>query len=185
MSFVISFAHVLKLWRKRCQPQVKRTPAGRATIVTKGDSVPEDWSPRYNIAPTQPVAVIRQNPKEPIRHSSLMRWGLIPAWSKDSSAAASMINARSETASARPAFRDALKSRRCLIPADGFYEWMRTGKTKQPHCFVINVRRVARIRRIMGSLERPERTVGQVLFDPDHDSKCRDRSGTRPNASDP
>jgi putative SOS response-associated peptidase YedK len=98
----------------------------------------EDWSPRWNIAPTQPIPVIRQNPKEPIRELSLMRWGLIPSWAKDASVAAKMINARSETASTKPAFRDALKSRRCLIPADGFYEWMRTGKTKQPYCFEIN-----------------------------------------------
>ena len=67
-----------------------------------------------------------------------MRWGLIPSWSKDSSAAASMINARAETAGTKPAFRDALKSRRCLIPADGFYEWVRTGKAKQPFCFEVN-----------------------------------------------
>jgi putative SOS response-associated peptidase YedK len=97
-----------------------------------------DWSPRYNIAPTQPVPVIRQNPKEPIRELSLMRWGLIPSWAKNSSAAAQMINARSETASTKPAFRDALKARRCLIPADAFYEWSRTGKTKQPYCFEVN-----------------------------------------------
>jgi putative SOS response-associated peptidase YedK len=67
-----------------------------------------------------------------------MRWGLIPSWSKDPSSAAKMINARSETAGTKPAFRDALKSRRCLIPADGFYEWVRTGKTKQPYCFEVN-----------------------------------------------
>jgi putative SOS response-associated peptidase YedK len=98
----------------------------------------EDWSPRYNIAPTQPVPVIRQNPKEPVRELSLMRWGLIPSWAPNPSVAASMINARSETAATKPAFRDALKSRRCLIPADGFYEWMRTGKAKQPYCFEVN-----------------------------------------------
>jgi putative SOS response-associated peptidase YedK len=97
----------------------------------------EDWAPRYNVAPTQSVPVIRQHPKEPIRELSLLRWGLIPSWSKDSSGAARMINARAETASTKPAFRDALKSRRCLIPADGFYEWMRTGKTKQPYCFEV------------------------------------------------
>jgi putative SOS response-associated peptidase YedK len=97
-----------------------------------------DWTPRYNIAPTQPVPVIRQHPKEPVRQLSLMKWGLIPSWSKDSSGAARMINARSETASTKPAFRDALKSRRCLIPADGFYEWKRDGKTKQPFCFEVN-----------------------------------------------
>jgi len=98
----------------------------------------EDWNPRYNIAPTQPIPVIRQHPKEHTRELSLMRWGLIPSWAKDSSGASRMINARSETASTKPAFRDALKSRRCLIPADGFYEWSRTGKTKQPFCFEVN-----------------------------------------------
>jgi putative SOS response-associated peptidase YedK len=82
--------------------------------------------------------VIRQNPKEPVRELALMRWGLIPSWAKDSSVAASMINARAETASTKPAFRDAMKSRRCLIPADGFYEWMRTGKAKQPYCFEVH-----------------------------------------------
>ena len=82
----------------------------------------EDWSPRYNLAPTQPVAVIRQNPKEPVRELSLMRWGLIPSWAKDPSVAAGVINARSETAATKPAFRDAMKSRRWVIPADGFYE---------------------------------------------------------------
>lgn len=90
----------------------------------------EDWNPRYNIAPTQPVPVIRQHPKEPRRVFSLMRWGLIPSWAKDASGAARMINARSETAHLLPAFRDAMKSRRCLIPADGFYEWARNRESQ-------------------------------------------------------
>jgi putative SOS response-associated peptidase YedK len=98
----------------------------------------EDWTPRFNIAPTQSVPVIRQNLKEPVRELSSMRWGLIPTWAKDSSVAASLINARSETAATKPAFRDALKSRRCLIPADGFYEWSGAGKAKQPYCFEVN-----------------------------------------------
>jgi putative SOS response-associated peptidase YedK len=80
-----------------------------------------DWPPRYNVAPTQPVPVIRQNPKEPVRQLSLLRWGLIPSWAKGMSGAAMMINARSETASTKPAFSDSLINRRCLIPADGFY----------------------------------------------------------------
>jgi putative SOS response-associated peptidase YedK len=94
----------------------------------------EDWTPRYNVAPTQLVPVIRQNPKEPVRELSLVRWGLIPSWA----IAAKMINARSETAAVKPAFRDALKSCRCLIPADGFYEWQKTGRAKQPYCFEVN-----------------------------------------------
>jgi putative SOS response-associated peptidase YedK len=97
-----------------------------------------NWNPRYNIAPTQPVPVIRQNPKEPVRQLSLMKWGLIPSWAPNPSVAAKMINARSETASTKLAFRDALKFRRCVIPADGFYEWSRTGKAKQPYCFEVN-----------------------------------------------
>jgi putative SOS response-associated peptidase YedK len=96
-----------------------------------------DWEPRYNIAPTQPVPVVRQHPKEPVRQLSVMKWGLIPHWAKDASGAASAINARSETAATKPAFRDPIKFRRCLIPADGFYEWSRTGKVKQPYCFEV------------------------------------------------
>jgi putative SOS response-associated peptidase YedK len=103
------------------------------------DSAPweDDWNPRYNIAPTQPVPVVRQHPKEPVRQISLMCWGLIPSWAKDPSGAARMINARSETAATKPAFRDPLRYRRCLIPADGFYEWQRTSTSKQPFCFEV------------------------------------------------
>jgi putative SOS response-associated peptidase YedK len=98
----------------------------------------DDWSSRYNIAPTQPVPVIRQHPKEAVRQISSMRWGLVPSWAKSPSGAAGMINARSETAAAKPAFRDPLKFRRCLIPADAFYEWKRIGTSKQPYCFELN-----------------------------------------------
>jgi putative SOS response-associated peptidase YedK len=98
----------------------------------------DDWSPRFNIAPTQPIPVIRQHPKEPVRQISTMRWGLVPSWAKDTSGAARMINARSETAATKPAFRDPLRYRRCLIPADAFYEWKKTPPSKQPYCFEVN-----------------------------------------------
>jgi putative SOS response-associated peptidase YedK len=98
----------------------------------------DDWAPRYNVAPTQSVPTIRQHPTEPRRELSLVRWGLIPSWAKDASGAARMINARSETAATTSAFRDALTKRRCLIPADGFYEWKKSGKLKQPYCFEVN-----------------------------------------------
>jgi len=98
----------------------------------------DDWEPRYNIAPTQPVPVIRQHPKEPTRQVSLMKWGLIPNWAKDPSIATGTINAKSETAAEKPAFRDPLKFRRCLIPADGFCEWKKSGSSKQPFCFEVN-----------------------------------------------
>src|ERR1700758_5057494 len=98
----------------------------------------DDWSPRFNIAPMQPVPVIRQHPKEPDRQISTMRWGLIPNWAKDASGAARTINARSETAATKPAFCDPLRYRRCLIPADAFYEWKRTATSKLPYCFEVN-----------------------------------------------
>jgi putative SOS response-associated peptidase YedK len=98
----------------------------------------DDWNPRFNVAPTQQIPVVRQHPKEPRRDLSLMRWGLIPSWAKDTSGAARMINARSETVSTKPAFRDPVRFRRCLIPADAFYEWKRTATSKQPYCFEVN-----------------------------------------------
>lgn len=98
----------------------------------------EDWTPRYNIAPTQPVPVIRQSPKGPVRDLSLMKWGLIPHWAKTPSIATNAINAKSETAVTKPAFHDPLRLRRCLIPADGFYEWAKTANGKQPYCFEVN-----------------------------------------------
>jgi putative SOS response-associated peptidase YedK len=85
-------------------------------------------------APWQQVAIIRQHPAEPRRVFSRARWGLIPYWAKDSSFGLKTINAMSETAAEKPAFRDALRFRRCLIPADGFYEWKRVGaREKQPY----------------------------------------------------
>lgn len=95
-----------------------------------------DWSPRYNIAPTQQVAVVRRDAGTPRRSFSLLRWGLIPSWAKDASIADGTINAMSETAAQKPAFRDALRSRRCLLPADGFYEWKKLGpRARQPYNF--------------------------------------------------
>src|SRR5512146_261573 len=94
-----------------------------------------EWTPRYNIAPTQPVATVRQDRKEPRRKFALMRWGLIPFWAKDASIGARTINAVSETAAEKPAFREAMQRGRCLIPADGFYEWKKLDrKSKQPYC---------------------------------------------------
>jgi putative SOS response-associated peptidase YedK len=89
------------------------------------------WPPRYNITPSQPVAVIRQ--ESGARVWSALLWGLIPSWSKDAGMGARMINARAETVAQKPSFRGAFRHRRCLIPADGFYEWKKAGgKTKQP-----------------------------------------------------
>ncbi|MBI3943310.1 MAG: SOS response-associated peptidase [Chloroflexi bacterium] len=91
-----------------------------------------DLGPRYNIAPTQPVAVVRLAKESGARFLSEVRWGLIPAWAKDPAIGQKMINARAETAAEKPAFRGAFKYRRCLVVADGFYEWQKTGSSKQP-----------------------------------------------------
>lgn len=87
--------------------------------------------PRYNIAPTQPVAAIRLDTNGQ-REFTFFHWGLIPSWSKDPTVGSRMINARSETVTEKPSFRTAFKRRRCLIPADGFYEWQKLGSGKQP-----------------------------------------------------
>ena len=108
-----------------------RTPARDLVEIFELLREPE-LSPRYNIAPTQRVAVVRQDGKN--RELSLMRWGLVPSWSKDPKAGPPLINARAETVATKPSFRTAFKRRRCLIPADGFYEWQKTdSKTKIPH----------------------------------------------------
>jgi putative SOS response-associated peptidase YedK len=90
-----------------------------------------NFPPRYNIAPTQPIPVVRLEQGE--RHFALVRWGLIPSWVKDPKQFALLINARLEGLVEKPSFRAAMKRRRCLIPADGFYEWKKEGKTKQPY----------------------------------------------------
>lgn len=83
-----------------------------------------DFAPRFNVAPTQDVLAIREAPGEGRRLSALY-WGLVPFWAKEKSIGSRMINARAETAAEKPAFRTALRRRRCIVPADGFYEWLR------------------------------------------------------------
>lgn len=103
--------------------------------------VGEDFTyvPRYNIAPSQPVLAVLSDGKR--RRGGYLRWGLIPPWAKDPSIGHRMINARLETAAEKPAFREALRRKRCLIPADGFYEWKRTASGKVPVRCVLRSRR--------------------------------------------
>jgi putative SOS response-associated peptidase YedK len=109
---------------------------------------PMDFAPRYNVAPTQDVPVVRLN-HEGKRAIAKMRWGLVPFWAKDVRIGAKMINARAETIATQSAFREAFKARRCLVLADGFYEWNTTvkvpkGGTKQPYRVVIGDEQRAR-----------------------------------------
>ena len=99
---------------------------------TFGVQAPPDISPRYNIAPTQQVWIIREAATGG-RHLSSVRWGLVPHWAKDLSIGSRMINARCETVHEKPAFRQAIHSRRCIVPASGFFEWAATPTGKIPH----------------------------------------------------
>lgn len=91
-----------------------------------------DFAPRYNIPPGTDIPVIRQSP-EGKRVLHLLRWGLVPHWAKDPSIGNKLSNARGESVAEKPSFRDAFRRRRCLIPADGFYEWKTEDKVKQPY----------------------------------------------------
>jgi putative SOS response-associated peptidase YedK len=90
-----------------------------------------NFPPRYNVAPTQPVPIVRMI--EGKRHFALVRWGFIPSWVKDPRSFSLLINARGESLSDKPAFRAAMRYRRCLFPADGFYDWRRVGTRASPH----------------------------------------------------
>lgn len=106
------------------------TPTGDlVNIFEVTDGLP--LQPRYNIAPTQDVAVIRVTDHQ--RQLALLRWGLVPRWAKDNAIGYRTFNARSETVHEKPSFKAAFKSRRCLIPASGFYEWDKLGKARQPY----------------------------------------------------
>ena len=93
------------------------------------DGTDFEHSPRYNVAPTQSVLTVTNRGE---RRAECMRWGLIPSWAKDPSIGNRMINARGETVAQKPSFRNALQRRRCLVLADGFYEWQKVGKGKRP-----------------------------------------------------
>ncbi|MCU0290522.1 MAG: SOS response-associated peptidase [Thermoanaerobaculaceae bacterium] len=114
---------------------------GRFTLASPGNIVAEVFgldeeplvSPRFNIAPTQDVTVVRTPAGR--RQAGTLQWGLVPSWAKDEAIGSKLINARAETVAEKPAFRAALRARRCLVLADGFYEWQPAGGRKQPWYF--------------------------------------------------
>lgn len=112
---------------------------GRFTIVTDPDKlmqrfhfegVPFEWQARYNIAPGQAIPAIIEDRGQ--RRIGQLRWGLVPSWAKDEKIGYRMINARAETLTEKPLFKNLFARKRCIIPADGFYEWKHIGKAKQP-----------------------------------------------------
>jgi putative SOS response-associated peptidase YedK len=112
-----------------CGRYVIKSPSAKLKVKFRLDDVPL-FEPRYNVAPTQTVPAVRAD--DDLRHLTMLRWGLIPSWAKDAKIGYRLINARSETVATKPSFRSAFKKRRCLIAADGFYEWKKLDKGKQP-----------------------------------------------------
>jgi len=122
---------------------------GRYSLKTPAETLAEHFrlaqapavSPRFNIAPSQPIAIVRIHAPQGDRECVQVRWGLLPSWAKDPAMGDRLINARAETVAEKPAFREALARSRCLVPADGYYEWQRQdgkGQRKQP--FYIRLR---------------------------------------------
>ncbi len=117
---------------------------GRYTLSTPGDELASvfdlsegvELEARFNIAPTQQAPIVRLSDGQ--RWLELCRWGLVPYWADDPSIGTRMINARSETAHQKPAYREAFQRKRCLVPADGFYEWKKVGRHKQPYYFSLS-----------------------------------------------
>jgi len=117
---------------------------GRYTITAPVDALRRlfqfknlpNLAPRWNVAPTQPAPVVRETPAG--RELKMLRWGLIPAWAKDASIGARCINARADTVAEKPAFRAAYRARRCLVPADGFFEWRAEDGVGQPYRIVLH-----------------------------------------------
>jgi putative SOS response-associated peptidase YedK len=156
-KYFVSFKK--KISRKDAKTQCNKTMCGRFSLRARNAALLAEYfdivdlpplRPRYNIAPSQPVAVVRHKPGDcpnppladgtvplnatkSLRELVFMRWGLIPSWAKDVKIGFRMINARAESLAEKPAFRAALQRRRCLIPADGFYEWKVIGRSKQPY----------------------------------------------------
>jgi putative SOS response-associated peptidase YedK len=125
-----------------CGRFVQKTPLGEIQVLFETAGAVPNMPPRYNAAPTDNLAVVRFNPQARTRALDLLRWGLVPLWAKDPSFGPKCINARGETIATNNIFRDAFERRRCLVPADGFYEWQkRAGPTNpkekpQPYAIV-------------------------------------------------
>lgn len=160
---------------------------GRFVLTAPGRLVAEHFQlgvqpelePRYNIAPSQGIAVVRLDPESGDRMLSVLRWGLIPFWAKDMKIGYKMINARAETVASKPAFRAAFKQRRCLIPGSGFFEWKREKRKKQPYYFQMKQAEVFAFAGLWERWKSPEgetiesctiiTTEANALLEPIHD----------------
>jgi putative SOS response-associated peptidase YedK len=119
-----------------CGRFLNKLPTAEIARIFRTTNAVPNYPERFNIAPTDPVLTVRSNPETKERSLDALRWGLVPHWAKDLNMRSRMINARAEGVAILPAFRDAFKARRCIIPASGFYEWVQTGTAKQPYAIV-------------------------------------------------
>jgi putative SOS response-associated peptidase YedK len=119
-----------------CGRFVARRSADEIARLFKADGPLPNLPARYNVAPSQDVLAVIFDSAARARRLQTLRWGLIPSWAKDAKMGFSLINAKAETCTDKPAFRDAFGSRRCIVPADGFYEWKADGKRKQPYAIL-------------------------------------------------
>jgi putative SOS response-associated peptidase YedK len=129
-----------------------------AVRATFGADLPGDWQPRYNIAPSQPVPVIRAPAAGP--EGAWLRWGLIPSWARDPAIGHRLINARVETLASKPAFRGAFRHRRCVVVASGFYEWQAGPAGKVPHFISADDGSLLAFAGLWESWQGPEGAVG-------------------------
>lgn len=124
-----------------CRFALHKSPQSLAKRLLGAGAAPaaiRNFSPRTNIAPTQPLLAVRRSPASDFRPEfTFLSWGLVPPWAKDASLASSLFNARAESAAVKPSFKGALRHHRCLIPADGFYEWTRVGRESRPGYFTL------------------------------------------------
>ncbi len=165
---------------------------GRYTLASPTERLAEEFgfdgtsvelAPNYNVAPTQRVAAVLEEGGQ--RRLEMLRWGLVPSWADDPGIGSRMINARSETAPGKPSFRRAFRERRCLIPADGFYEWQRTNGAKQPYYIHMEDGRPFAFAGLWESWEQGRGRGGPDLHDPHHQGQLPRGRGPRQDARDP
>ena len=146
-------------------------------------------SPNFNVAPSQSVLTVRaaEGPgaERRNREAALMRWGLIPSWAKDKSIGYKMINARAETVAERPSYRTALQRRRCLVIADGFYEWQRDGKARRPMRITLQSGEPFAFAGLWETWARPRRRAPPVMHHHHHHPQRPSPPHPRPHARNP
>jgi putative SOS response-associated peptidase YedK len=117
---------------------------------------PPNFAPSWNVAPTDPLPIVRYDPRAGERGLDVMRWGLVPYWAKDIKIGYSTFNAKAEGIDTKPAFREAFRQRRCLVPVDSFYEWQKLGKERQPYAVALAERRLMAMAGLWESWRSPD-----------------------------